>query len=114
MWLTFVLGFGCGGSYPSEPSPLPGVLSADDDRGYWQMVVDEHLYVTLAVESQATTCDVDGDTLTLNANPIYSDFGDDGPRWTVDLVASEVDPHAQIRIECGDVDWRAKVQVTEE
>lgn len=107
---------GCGTcEFPAEATPIDGVLRDEDTCGRWELPVDDHLIFSHAVESDATACEVDApDSFSLNAEPIFTNFGTDGPRFTFDLVALAVDSNARIQIACDDDSrWDARVDVVE-
>ncbi len=101
--------------FPKEATPLPGVLSAADDCGYWTVSVGDHLVVGLPVETEAAVCAVEvDDGVSLNADPIFTNFAPDGPRWTVDAVGNSVTERGTVDIDCDDgSEWHALVQVLE-
>ena len=99
--------------FPANPAAPPNVLGASDDCGFWTVAVDTHLVLGLPVEEATTTCSVDvDDGVRLNADPIFTNFEPDGPRWTFDTVGNAPSEHGTVDIECDDnSEWHAIVQV---
>jgi hypothetical protein len=100
-------------SFPKDAVAPPNVLGIQDDCGYWAIAVDDHLVLGLAVESDATTCHVEvDDGVRLNSEPIFTNFGEDGPRFTFDLVGNAPTERGSVEIECDDgTRWQALVEV---
>jgi hypothetical protein len=40
--------------------------------------------------------------LVQNSTPIFSDFGDDGPKWTFDFVGDAPAEDASVQVDCTD------------
>lgn len=101
-------------AFPADATPVPGVLDALDDCGFWSLAVGEHVVVGLPLGSPDTTCTTEIDEgIALNSQPIFTNFEPDGPRFTFDFVAEAEARKAHIDVECSDGSaWSALVDVT--
>ena len=121
-WLAVLVLAGCGGGgrppecdFSNMPLHPDGPAEQIDDCRAFVIGVGEHLYVNMTVTGSEAVCtETLGEGLALNAEPIYSEFGEDGPRFTYDIVgeAATGGDRALVDIECDDGSyWRAEVVV---
>jgi hypothetical protein len=125
MRLFLLFAVACGGpqpdgicdDLPDTPVPHDRVLSNVDSCGFYDLEIDEHLIVNHSVSEPEVACsEVLGAGLELNAAPVYSNFGDDGPKYTWDVVgkAVTVDDYVTVEFTCDDGSaWQARVVVIE-
>ena len=91
-------------AWPDEAVAADGVLGNADTCGYWRLGVGEHLYVNVSVTVAESPCTASMEpAIGLNADPIYTNLSNDGPKWTFDVVGlSATDGYAGLQVECGE------------
>jgi hypothetical protein len=104
--------------FPLTAVPPNGVLDSADDCGSWRVIAGDHLYANVTVTDEHALCTATLDPgLTLNADPIFSALGDQGPQFTYDIVtdATPGDAMLAVDIACDEGSyWRAQVQIVAE
>lgn len=91
-------------AWPDEPVTAGGVLGNADTCGYWRLAVEEHLYVNVSVTVEESPCSATMDpAIGLNADAIYTNLSNDGPKWTFDVVGlTPSEGYSGLQIECGE------------
>lgn len=97
---------------PDEPSDMPTVLSGQQDCGYWVVPEGESVLLNLLVNEELPACDpVISGPLEMPYDPIYSNLGDDGPKYTFQLETTGTG-EAELEIECDEgSEWWGRFRV---
>jgi len=105
---------GCS-DFPADAVAPDGVLGGDDDCGYWQIAVDEHLYVSVPVTGVDELCSwTVGDGIELPYDPIFTSMENDIPKQTFDVLgmSSTGSGYAGFDVSCdAGSGWSARIQV---
>jgi hypothetical protein len=108
--------------YPETAAAIDGTLVDADSCSRWTAAVDDHVIVKVGVvedldpateenEIPGCTATFETDVLALNSDPIYGSFGDEGPAWTFDFVATTAG-ETEVVIGCDDgAEWLGIVEV---
>lgn len=101
---------GC--DWPDAATAPTGVVTEADTCGWWLLAVGEHLYVNIHVAERESPCEGSfGGGLEVR-DPIYSDIGEEGPKWTYDLHAQVPGPMQEVSITCEDgTAWEGRVDI---
>lgn len=101
--------------WPSDPVEADGVLENADSCGFWLLPVGEHLYVNVGITAEESTCAATMEPyVELNADPIYSNMSNEGPKWTFDFVGMKPSgaEATGIDVSCDEgTEWAARVVV---
>lgn len=103
-------------SYPTEPTPADGVLENADSCGFWTIPVGDQLIISVAMTVPDERCDATpGDGLELPYEATYTNFSDDSPKMTFQVLGEEPIDLTDLSIACTEgTEWAAQVQVTED
>lgn len=86
----------------SAVQPVEGVLNGDDSCQIWEISVGAHAYISLQVSSEETSCESDVDVnVSIPYAPTYSNMGNEGPKWTFDVMGESVG-EGHVHISCQD------------
>jgi len=86
-----------------------------DDCSRWTMPAGDHLYVNVYVYQELVDCaHYLDDGLEIFASPTYSDFTDDGMKWTYDVTGAAAVEDGAFEVSCDDgVIFEARLTITE-
>ena len=100
-------------AFPDSAVATGGVIENEDSCGFWLVPVGDHLYVDLHVTRELPDCAIAvGSGLSIPNDPIYSNLGTDGAKYTYDIVADSAVAETNIDITCDEAtEWHALVTV---
>ena len=98
----------------SATQAVEGTLNLDDSCQVWEMDIGAHAYINVHVSSENTDCDPElAGHLSIPYDPTYSNMGEEGPKWTFDILG-EAQGEGAVRIACQDgTVWEGYFIVTE-
>lgn len=97
--------------WPADPAPADGVVDAP--CGWYTLALGEHLYANVYLAEAESECTFALDEgLVLNSSPIYTALSNDGPKYTLDVVAEAAGEAFLVDVACDDgTRWQARVNV---